>query len=93
MKITNSKEQHLMKRKEVEGYIDHKGSKTPTRTELKELISKELKTPIEFISIIKATTEFGSHKTSFKAHIYQDVKQLKNFEKKKKKEQPKEEKK
>ncbi|HLD10786.1 MAG TPA: hypothetical protein VJB89_01780 [Candidatus Nanoarchaeia archaeon] len=86
MKITNIKEQKLMNREEIDGFLEHKNSKTPTRKEIKELISRENKTPIELISLIKIKTIFGSNKTLFKAQIYHEISQLKNFEKRKKKE-------
>jgi small subunit ribosomal protein S24e len=80
IKILEEKKNPLIKRTELRFRIDHFGSGTPNRLELKKKIAT-MKKSNEKLTIIKSIkTHFGSAYDIGLAHIYEDVNELQYFE-------------
>ncbi|MFX1401012.1 MAG: 30S ribosomal protein S24e [Promethearchaeota archaeon] len=80
IKILEEKKNPLIERTELTFRVDHFGSGTPNRLELKKKISKMKKSNEKLTVIKKVKTHFGSAFDIGVAYIYKDAKELQYFE-------------
>jgi small subunit ribosomal protein S24e len=81
IKITASRDNPLLKRKEVQFRIDHgPQNKTPTRQEIKKALAAELKTGPELVFVKDTRTLTGTGTAIGHANAYENVKQAKLVE-------------
>lgn len=79
--ITSSKENPLLKRKEVEFRVDHgPNGKTPTRFEAKKALATELKVNENMVFIKKMRSMTGTNIAVGNANAYQTIEQAKLVE-------------
>ena len=69
MKISTKKEEPLLSRTTVEGFIGFESS-TPKRAEVRKKVSEAMKVPEERVAVIDIQTVFGEKKANFKANVY-----------------------
>jgi len=74
LKIIESKENPFLRRKEILAEIE--AAKSPSRQEVRELLSQQLKSDKELTVIKDIRGKFGSDKFSVKAFIYQNKKDM-----------------
>jgi small subunit ribosomal protein S24e len=80
IEITEEKKNPLIERTELTFRIDHFGSGTPNRLEVKKKISAMQGSNEKLTIIKKLATHFGASYTIGKAYIYEDPKDLRFFE-------------
>ncbi len=73
-------EMPLLARKRIKFELEHPGTSTPNKINLKETIANKYKTKPELVAIRHVYTRFGSQKARVIAHIYDDEKVLKYLE-------------
>ncbi len=73
-------EMPLLNRKRIKFELDHLGTSTPSKSFIKDEISKKYNTKPELVAIRHIYTRFGQQKARVIAHIYQDEKTLKLLE-------------
>ncbi|RLF12667.1 MAG: 30S ribosomal protein S24e [Thermoprotei archaeon] len=101
IKVIKDLENKVLNRRELILRIDHINYRTPTRAEVRELVSSAFKVPINLVIVRKLRTLTGTNVTEAHIHVYKDEKtlhevepehiKLRNFGKKeeeKKEEQP-----
>jgi ribosomal protein S24E len=81
LNITKKEEQPLLSRTEIIAEITF-GGETPSRYDIVQAISKQLKSNPEFTLVKHIYNEFGSQKANIEAYIYKDEKVMKVLEKK-----------
>ena len=69
MKIAEKKEQPLLKRTVVKGFVGFEAS-TPSRAELRKRVSDALKVDENKVAVCIIKTKFGEKRADFEAHIY-----------------------
>lgn len=84
IEINKTKENPILKRKEIEGTIIFQGATSSNKDAAKE-IAGQLKTTEECIVMKKITTKFGTQKANFKAYVYESKEQKEKTEAKTKK--------
>lgn len=78
--ILSEKHNKIIERIELLGEVIHLGKATPRRSSLKEVIAKLYGKNPELIVIKYIKSEYGSHRSVFRANIYEDPQRLKFFE-------------
>lgn len=96
VKITNQKENPLLKRKEIVFEAEHKGSVTPSKKEVRSRLAALLTADEKLLIVDEYASSVGSGTSCGRARLYSDEKMLakaetkptvkKNFENKTKKE-------
>ncbi len=79
MKIINEKDNFLVGRKEID--FEFESEKTPSGSEVLDLISKEIKKDKSLISLRKINTDFGKKLVKVSFFLYGDLETRKKFEK------------
>ncbi len=77
MKQVSEKENQLLGKKSYVYEIEHAGSASPKKTELKEQLSKKLGAPIEKIVVRNILTTYGSNTSIVEVEVYEDEKVMK----------------
>ncbi|MFW9901994.1 MAG: 30S ribosomal protein S24e [Candidatus Thorarchaeota archaeon] len=80
IEITDEKKNPLIDRAEITFRIDHFGSSTPNRLEVKKKIAALQGSNEKLTIITDLTTHFGGSHTIGKAHIYTDANELQYYE-------------
>jgi small subunit ribosomal protein S24e len=80
VKFVSTKENPLLKRKEVEFMVEQDVEKTPARLEIKKAIAAKLKVNEEMVFVKKMQTMTGTHTTVGNATAYETVEQAKRIE-------------
>jgi small subunit ribosomal protein S24e len=80
VKLVSTKENPLLKRKEVEFMIEQDIEKTPERLEVKKAIAAKLKVNEEMVFVKKMQTRTGTHTTVGNATAYETIEQAKLIE-------------
>ncbi|MGC9009950.1 MAG: 30S ribosomal protein S24e [Sulfolobales archaeon] len=78
--ILNERFNNLLKRREIEARIEHVGMGTPTRSEVREILSKVYSVDKDLVVIRRIDTSYGRGSSRIIARIYSDVDTLKKFE-------------
>lgn len=78
IKITSKEKQELFSRESIKFRITHEKQPTPSREDVKALLSKELKS--EFVVIDNINSKFGLGISFGEARVYKDEKQMKELE-------------
>ncbi len=76
MEIRKERENKLLKRKEIEVYLDHTGKPTPTRLEILKELAKKLKVKEDLIIVDKIFSETGKACSRVKVLVYQNTKDI-----------------
>ncbi len=66
------RENKLVERKELEIEISHFGKGTPTRLELRKILSSLLNVPEDLIFVRNIRSEYGLNKSRARIHIYEN---------------------
>ncbi len=80
VKIVSTKDNPLLKRKEVQFTIEHKQGKTPVRLDIKRSIAGELQIADKLVFIKKMRTMTGTNTTVGVANAYESESQAKLIE-------------
>ena len=83
MKIIQDKEIQLLNIRDIDIEIDHSGSTTPKKEELRKKVADFLKTPEELVAVKHVYTRFGEGKSNIIASVYEKKETFDYFEKKK----------
>ncbi len=78
--IKEKRKDPLFNRVVVEGIVVHAGEKTPERKQLLGVLSKELSHDANLIVVRKLLPKFGDPESSFVAHVYENEKDMKDYE-------------
>ncbi|MGC8585637.1 MAG: 30S ribosomal protein S24e [Thermoplasmata archaeon] len=78
--IDERRENPLLKRAEIKFKVKYDKMKTPSREEIKELLSKNINVPKEKIILDYMRTSFGIHLISGYCKIYEDIETAKKIE-------------
>ncbi len=70
----------VINRTELFGEVIHLGKATPRRSSLKEVLARLYGKSPEYVVIKYIRSEYGSHRSVFRANIYEDIRRLKFFE-------------
>ncbi len=79
LKISEKKEQPLLKRTAVKGLVGFESS-TPSRSELRKKVAEALKAAEANVAISSIRTAFGEKKAAFVANIYGSPQDLDRYE-------------
>jgi small subunit ribosomal protein S24e len=79
-KILNQQRNELLKRDELSFHIDHEGTGTPSRIEVRQKLADVLDAEEERIFLSKFETKTGSTTTIGEANLYDSVEQAKYVE-------------
>ncbi len=80
VEITDKRRNELLKREELKFSVDHKGSGTPTRIEVRQKIADMLNADKETVYVEKIGTRTGSRLATGRANVYDSVEQAKRVE-------------
>ncbi len=80
MEILQKSKSAILSRTEIVAKISHIEKKTPSKEELKEALSKELKTDKNLVVIDGIYTEYGKGKSKVIAKIYESKEMLRKIE-------------
>jgi small subunit ribosomal protein S24e len=81
IKITNEKQNRLLKRKEITFEIDHAQMKgTPQRLEIRNKLAEALKINPEFVYVKRVETKTGTMKATGEANAYESMEQARLIE-------------
>jgi ribosomal protein S24E len=80
IEILNERENKPLARKEVDFRVDHAGTGTPSRAEIRTKIVAQFDADKESVIIKSLDTKFGAGLTEGTARIYSDPEQLKRIE-------------
>jgi len=80
IQIINQQRNELLKRNEVTFQVDHEGSGTPSRVEIRQKLAGMLKTDEEKVYVKKIETKTGSMTAVGEANVYDSVEQAKQIE-------------
>lgn len=81
IRITNEKQNRLLKRKEIAFEIDHTQTKgTPQRLEIRNKLAEALKTNPEFVYVKRVETKTGTMKAIGEANAYESMEQARLIE-------------
>lgn len=80
LKIISDRDNKLVERRELTVEIDHFGSGTPTRNEIREKIAEMLKVPVNLVIVRKLETEYGLNVSTALIHIYSSEERLRKIE-------------
>ena len=72
IKIINIKENLLMKRKELQGIIEHDGMPTPSRASVQKYLAKEIKANEKHVDVRKIFSAVGKDDAKLIAFIWKD---------------------
>lgn len=78
IKITSKEKQELFNRDTIKFRISHEKQSTPSREDVKKMLSKEVRS--DFIIIDNINSKFGLGISFGEARIYEDEKQMKEME-------------
>lgn len=78
--ITEERQNFLIGRKELEGFIYHGGKGTPAIPSLREKISKKLNIDLKNVYIRSLRTEYGISRSRILLHIYNSAKTALEYE-------------
>ncbi len=78
--IISERYNNLLKRREIEARIEHVGVGTPTRSEVKEILSKIYSVDKDLVVVRRIDTSYGRGSSKVIARIYSDAETLKKFE-------------
>ncbi|MFB6469762.1 MAG: 30S ribosomal protein S24e [Vulcanisaeta sp. AZ3] len=71
-RLVNIKENKVIGRKEVTVEVWHVGLPTPGRLQLREEIAKALGVDVKQVYVIRVLTDYGRHRSTVEAHVYDD---------------------
>jgi ribosomal protein S24E len=81
IKITSQKENHLLKRREIQFCVEHgETGTTPPRMEIRKSVAAALRTDVDLIFIKKFETKTGTHTAVGSANLYETTEQAKLVE-------------
>ncbi|MDI9620106.1 MAG: hypothetical protein QFX33_04810 [Candidatus Nezhaarchaeota archaeon] len=80
VKVLRSVDNKVLNRKELVLHVDHSGSKTPTRDEVRGLVSSMLGVPLNLVVVKSLKTLSGTNVTEGHIHVYGDEKALEDVE-------------
>jgi small subunit ribosomal protein S24e len=80
VKLVSTKENPLLKRKEVEFMVEQDVAKTPARLDVKKALAAKLKVNEEMVFVKKMQTMTGTHTTVGNATAYETIEQAKLIE-------------
>ena len=80
IKITNQKENPLLKRKEIQFNVEHDTVSTPPRPEVRRAVASALKSNTDLVFIKKFETKTGTHTAVGTANLYESIEQAKLIE-------------
>jgi small subunit ribosomal protein S24e len=81
VKIVSTKENPLLKRKEIQFHVDHEeAGSTPPRLEVRKAVANALKTNVDLVFIKRFETKTGMHTAVGLANLYDSAEQAKLIE-------------
>ncbi|MFW9981084.1 MAG: 30S ribosomal protein S24e [Candidatus Thorarchaeota archaeon] len=80
IEILKERDNKPLARKEVDFRVDHAGSSTPSRADIRDKIVAQFDADKESVIIKKLDTKFGAGITEGSARIYSDSEQMKRIE-------------
>ena len=80
LEITELRDNPLIGRKELYGYLHHYAKGTPQRYEIRKKIAEIFKVPVEVVYVRNIKTEFGWGRSRIEVHIYRDPKRAEQIE-------------
>ncbi len=80
VEIVSERYNKLVRRVEVVGLVHHVGRGTPSRSELRDALSKWSGRPADNVYIRNIMTEYGVNRSLIRANIYDDGERAKAFE-------------
>lgn len=78
--ITEEKDNFLLGRSEIQGYVHHVGKGTPSIPSLREKISKKFGVDIKQVYVRSLKTEYGLSRSRALIHIYKSSKAAEEYE-------------
>lgn len=80
VKIVATKENPLLKRKEITFAVDHAASSTPPRMEIRRALANALKSNVDLVFVKKYETRTGMNSAVGEADLYDSLEQAKLVE-------------
>jgi len=81
VKITEEKQNILLRRREIQFLVEHSQTKgTPSRLEIRNKLAETLKTKPELVYVKRVETKTGTMKATGEANAYESVEQAKLVE-------------
>jgi ribosomal protein S24E len=80
VKVLRDVENKVLNRRELILRIHHAGAKTPTRSEVREVVSSMFSAPQDLVIVKSLRTLTGTNVTEAHIHIYRDEKTLQEVE-------------
>ncbi len=80
LKLVEERDNKLVGRKEYVFIVDHYGSGTPRRAEVREKVAELLGVPANFIVVRKLETEYGLTRSKALVHVYSSEARLREVE-------------
>jgi len=80
VKVSRDLENRVLNRRELVLRIHHAGARTPTRSEVRELVSSMFSAPQNLVIVKNLRTIAGTNVTEAHVHIYRDEKTLQEVE-------------
>jgi len=80
VKVLRDVENKVLNRRELILRVDHIGSRTPTRNEVRELVSSMFSAPANLIIVKSLKTLTGTNVSEAHVHVYKDEKSLEEIE-------------
>ncbi|RLE57745.1 MAG: 30S ribosomal protein S24e [Thermoprotei archaeon] len=80
LEVIRERDNPLIGRKEITGYLHHHAKGTPQRYEVRRRIAEIFKVPLEVVYVRSIQTEFGWGRSKIEIHIYRDPKRAEEIE-------------
>lgn len=71
-RLVGIRENKVIGRKEVTAEVWHVGLPTPNRLQLREEVAKALGVDVKQVYVIRVITDYGRHRSTVEAHVYDD---------------------
>lgn len=78
--VVKERENKVIGRLEVDGYVFHSGRGTPSRSKVREVLSKMYGRDVGLIVIRRLESEFGLGRSRLEAHLYPNKELLFKYE-------------
>jgi ribosomal protein S24E len=80
IKVLRDVKNKVLNRRELILWIHHANAKTPTRSEVRDIVSSMFSVPPNLIAVKSIRTSTGTNATEAHVHIYRDEKTLQEVE-------------
>ncbi len=80
IKLLEERDNKLVGRKEAVFLVDHFGSGTPRRADIRKSVAEALGVPVNFVVVRRILTEYGATRSKVYVHIYDSEERLRRVE-------------